>query len=320
MKKVLIFGGSVFIGKAIANKFIQRGDEVYVLNRGNNPCPNGAIQLLADRNEFEQLQAVLSGKEFDIVIDGSAYKEYQTKIAVELLKNHTNHFIHISSAAVYKDSEIFPFREDSPRGTSSHWGEYSTNKYLCEEVLFNAWKEQKFPITILRPFYVYGAGNNLDRESYVFARLLNNKPIIIPGMGMPMIQFGHIDDLCDAIEKIAENKKCFGKAYNISGTEYITLKGWVEVCGRVLNITPKLVLVDTKATTYKARDWFPFRDINMIGSCDLIKKDIGFKPQYSIYDGLKQTVDKQGIEKFKNSLKESDVERKILEQLDIKYF
>lgn len=317
MRNILMFGGSVFIGKAIAEKFINNGDKVTLINRGNHPCPNGAEQIIADRNDPDKLKAALSGRKFDVVMDGSSYHPDQTKTAVSLLKGSVKHFIHLSTAAVYRDSEIFPYSENSQRGTSIHWGDYSTNKFQCEEILFSEWKDSKFPSTILRPFYVYGPGNNLDRESYVFSRILNHKTIILPSIGMPMIQFGHIDDLCNAIFLISENERCFGKGYNISGDEYITFKGWVEECGKALNIEPKMLLVDTKSTGFKAREWFPFRDINMIGSCDLIKNDCGIQNQYNLLDGLKQTVEKTGLERFKKSLKMSAVEKIILDRNQI---
>lgn len=317
MRKILVLGGSVFIGRAIANMFVSCKDEVYVLNRGNNPCPKGAIQLIADRNDAKQLKSVLQNHIFDVVVDGSAYKEMQSKIIVDLLKKRVKHFIHISSAAVYEDSEIFPYHEYSKRGFSKAWGAYSKEKYFCEEVLFNAWEKENFPVTIIRPFYVYGYGNNLDRERYVFSRILNNEPIILPSRGENMVQFGHIEDLCNAIEKISRNTVCIGKAYNVSGSEYITLKGWVQECGGVLGIKPKIILVDKNVLGYKAREWFPFRDLSMIGNCELIKNHIGFMPKYSLFDGLKDTVDKEGIENLKGKFKKSKAEVDILENIKI---
>ncbi|HEX9059371.1 MAG TPA: hypothetical protein VF941_04260, partial [Clostridia bacterium] len=73
MRKVLILGGSVFIGKVVTEGYIQNGDEVYVLNRGNHPIPDGAKHIKVDRNNSKQFALALSNMEFDIVFDGSAY-------------------------------------------------------------------------------------------------------------------------------------------------------------------------------------------------------------------------------------------------------
>ncbi len=308
MRKVLIMGGSVFIGRAIAKKFISMGDTVYVLNRGNHICPDGGIQLIADRNNFETMSEILKDYEFDIVVDGSAYNLAQTELLFKILKDRVKHFIHLSSASVYSDNGIFPFYENSSRGQHNSWGDYSKNKYLCEEFLFKMWDETKFPVTIIRPFYVYGPSNNLDRESYVFSRILNEKNIIIPNRGNPLIQFGHIDDLCDAVVLLCGNEKTFGEAYNVSGDEYISLVGWVKLCAYILNKDAKIKLIDEDSYGYKARDWFPFRAINFIGDCSKIKTDVGFINKYSLCDGLKQTFFKKGADYYKNKYNENEVE------------
>ncbi len=308
MRKVLIMGGSIFIGKAIAEKFISLGDTVYILNRGNHTCPEGAIQLLADRNDVENLSKLLKDYTFDVVVDCSAYELSQTKLLFDILKDKVNHFIHISSAAVYSDTGIFPFCENSSRGLQNAWGDYSKNKYLCEEFLFEMWEKTKFPVTIIRPFYVYGPSNKLDRESYVFSRILNEKTIIIPSRGKPLVQFGHIDDLCDAIALLCGNEKTFGEAYNISGDEYISFVGWVKLCAHVVNKEAKIELINEESYGYKARDWFPFRAINFIGDCSKIKTDVGFINKYSIFEGLKQTFHQNGAEYYINKYNENEVE------------
>ncbi|GAE88802.1 NAD-dependent epimerase/dehydratase family protein [Acetivibrio straminisolvens] len=156
MKKALVFGGSIFVGKAIAEKLLEMGYAVYVLNRGNHSNPKGTIHLKADRNSLEEVSNVCKGINFDIVADCSAYTPNQTKIAIQAINHNIKHYIHISSAAVYIDENIYPYTEESKRGTCPVWGDYSTNKYLCEEVLFKEYKENGFPVTILRPFYLYG--------------------------------------------------------------------------------------------------------------------------------------------------------------------
>ena len=292
MRKVLVLGGSVFIGKAIANKFIKNGDEVYVLNRGNHPCPKGAKQLIADRNDREQFNEAIGEHEFDIVIDGSAYNPEQTEIAIEKLNNdRLNHYIHISTATVYEEGQLMPYKEDeSKRGTAKSWGQYSTDKYLCEEKLLAAYRDKKLPITLVRPFYVYGPDNNLDRESYVFTRLIKGTPIVVPGQGKCKIQFGHIDDLCDAIMEMSKSDNSIGQAYNVAGDEVVTFEEWIKTCGRVLQIIPKIILVDAQDVGHKPREWFPFRDIDMYGDVSKISKQLGVKPKYSLYKGLKETI------------------------------
>jgi len=317
MRKVLILGGSVFIGKAIANKFIKNGDEVYILNRGNHPCPEGAKQLVADRNNKEQFDEVVGENEFDIVVDGSAYNLEQTEIAIEKLNNdRLKHYIHISTATVYEEGQPQPYREDeSKRGTAKSWGEYSTNKFLCEEKLFAAYKDEKLPITLIRPFYVYGPGNNLDRESYVFSRLIKGESIIVPGKGKCKVQFGHIDDLCDAIMEVSKSDNSIGEAYNVSGNEVVTFEEWIKTCGEVLQIIPKIILVDAQEIGYKSREWFPFRDIDMYGDISKVNRQLGVKPRYSLYQGLKETITHYTIDELEKGSNISKVEVEIISKI-----
>jgi len=317
MKNALVFGGNIFVGKAIAEKLLKLGYTVYVLNRGNRPNPKGSIHLEADRNDLNDVLRACKGIDFDIVVDSSAYSPEQTKIAIQAINHGIKHYIHISSASVYIDENVYPYTEDSKRGANSVWGEYSMNKYLCEELLFKQYRENGFPVTILRPFYIYGPENNLDRESYVIKRLLTKNPIIVPGRGLPLIQFGYIDDMCYAIELICKSNICLGKAYNISGNEYISLKGWVEICAKVLKVDARIISVDTANTGYKAREWFPFRDVTLIGSCDRIKRDIGFEPQYTFEQGMKKIVESIDLNRLIDGFEISDIEKSILKNYSI---
>lgn len=186
MKKALVLGGSVFVGRAVVRKLLSMGYEVYVLNRGNHENIEGTIPLVAERDKLEEMKKACEGISFDVVLDGSAYTSLQTKNAIESVNRDVAHYIHISSASVYVDEHCYPYREDSK------CGEYSDNKYLCEELLFQEYRENGLPITILRPFYLYGGENNLDRESYVFKRLLTDQTLLVPGLGLPLVQFGYI--------------------------------------------------------------------------------------------------------------------------------
>lgn len=315
MKKILILGGSVFVGRAITKKLIEEGNKVYVLNRGTHPTPSGAIQITADRNIGKEVTDALGDLEFDAVIDGSAYYAEQTKITVDNLINRTGHYIHISSAAVYCNTRQYPVKENHSRGTCKDWGDYSTQKFLCEEELFKSWRERAFPITIFRPFYLYGPGNNLDRESYVFKRLLTKTPIIVPGMGMPIVQLGYIDDLVDVISGVIHNTKSFGQAYNISGESGITLKGWVETCAEAVGITGEIICVEAKEMGCKAREWFPFRDIHLLGSCEKLKNELGFTPKVSLVDGLRIAFESMQKDTLLKDFSPTKAEIEILEKV-----
>ncbi len=123
--------------------------------------------------------------------------------------------------------------------------------------------------------------------------------------------------MCYAIELICKSNICLGKAYNISGNEYISLKGWVEICAKVLKVDARIISVDTANTGYKAREWFPFRDVTLIGSCDRIKRDIGFEPKYTFEQGMKKIVESIDLNRLIDGFEISDIEKSILKNYSI---
>lgn len=311
----LVLGGGRFVGRAIAKRLVAEGNEVYVLNRGNHPTPKGCKQLIADRNDPDQLAAALEGLQFDFVYDSSAYTPQQTRLAIQCLVGRVKHFLHISTAAVYQDTEEFPLTESSPAGFNKFWGEYGIEKYRCEQELLKSFREDGFPVTIFRPFYIYGPGNNLDRETYVFRRLLNNAPIILPGMGRSVIQFGHIDDLVDTLIDLTGKPESFGEIYNVTGEEAVTMQGWVKKCAEVIGVTPQIFLVEAKEVGYTPKEWFPFRDIHFFGSIQKLSQQFGLRPRYSLLEGLQQTLEKTSKEYLKQSFTPSEVELDILQKI-----
>jgi len=314
--KVLVIGGSVFVSKALVRKLLSESKTVYVLNRGSHKNVEGTIHLYADRNNPDLFLEAIGNLEFDVVYDICAYFPKQTRIAIDSLGGRIGHFVHMSSATVYNRTNRYPMREEDSRGESDIWGDYSKNKYLCEEELFSAWTANGFPATMLRPFYIYGPGNNFDRESYVMKRLLHRAPIVLPGMGERIIQLSHIDDVVDTLIKISNRTESFGQAYNVGGNEYVTFSDWVETCAMALEVKAKTFCVESKYIGYTAREWFPFRDINFFGSCEKIMNQTGIMPKYSLLKGLQQTfsqIKKDDFTEFKTTICERAIIEKHLE-------
>lgn len=285
---ILILDSNTFIGREIANKFLKLGHNVYVLNNGKRMPIDGIKYIVTDRNSMKQMSAKLQDAEFDIVVDISADFAEQTKIILNYLFGRVRHYVYVSSAAVYKKSSLYPITENSPRGYNSTWEDYSIHKYFCEEVLFKAYNDKNFPVTILRPFYIYGSGNDLYQENYIFQRLIQKMPIILPANGYPTVQFGHVCDLANAAIKIILNENTFGQAYNLSGREHISIAQWVDTCAEVVGEKANIYCVDADAFGYRTEDFFPLKDINFFGSIDKLSK-LGIEPEFSLIQGLRQT-------------------------------
>ncbi|QQB74986.1 SDR family oxidoreductase [Fusobacterium canifelinum] len=287
MKKILIMGGNQFVGKEITKKFLDKDYTVYALNRGTRKNIEGVIFLKADRDNLIEMENVLKNLEVDIIVDVSAYTEEQVSILHKVMKNKFKQYILISSASVYNSIECTPVNEESQTGENLIWGDYAKNKYLAEKITVENSNLYNFKYTIFRPFYIYGIGNNLDRENYFFSRIKYNLPIFIPSKNN-IIQFGYVEDLALAIESSIENSDFYNQIFNISGDEYVTMSEFAEICGKVMAKKVAIKYINTEENKIKARDWFPFREVNLFGDISKLE-NTGFRNAYSLVQGLEKT-------------------------------
>ena len=287
MKKILIMGGNQFVGKEIVKKFLEKDYIVYVINRGMRKNIEGVVFLKADRNNLVEIENILKGIEVDIIIDVSAYTEEQVDILHKVMRNKFKQYILISSASVYNNIESTPVNEESQTGENLVWGDYAKNKYLAEKKTIENSKLYNFKYTIFRPFYIYGIGNNLDRENYFFSRIKYNLPIYIPSKNN-IIQFGYVEDLALAIKSSIGNSDFYNQIFNISGDEYVTMSEFSEICGKVISKKAIIKYINTEEKKIKARDWFPFREVNLFGNISKLE-NTGFRNTYSLVQGLEKT-------------------------------
>ena len=287
MKKILIMGGNQFVGKEIVKKFLEKDYTIYILNRGMRKNIEEVIFFKVDRDNFIEMENILKNIDVDIIIDVSAYTEEQVDILHKVMKNRFKQYILISSASVYNNIESTPANEESQTGENLIWGDYAKNKYLAEKKTIENSKIYNFKYTIFRPFYIYGVGNNLDRENYFFSRIKYNLPIYIPSKNN-IIQFGYVEDLALAIESSIGNSDFYNQTFNISGDEYVTMSEFSEICGKVMNKKAIIKYINTEENKIKARDWFPFREVNLFGDISKLE-NTGFRNTYSLIQGLEKT-------------------------------
>jgi len=287
MKKILIMGGNQFVGKEIVKNFLEKDYIVYVLNRGTRKNIEGVFFLKADRNNYIETENILKNIEVDIIVDVSAYTEEQVDILQKVMKDRFKQYILISSASVYNSIESAPVNEESEIGENLIWGDYAKNKYLAEQKTIENSNLYNFKYTIYRPFYIYGIGNNLDRENYFFSRIKYDLPIYIPSKNN-IIQFGYVEDLALAIESSINNSDFYNQIFNISGDEYVTMSEFIEICAKVINKKTTIKYVDTEKSQIKVRDWFPFREVNLFGDISKLE-NTGFRNTYSLVQGLEKT-------------------------------
>ncbi len=289
MKKILILGGNQFVGKSIGETLVEAGYKVYLLNRGSRPNPEGTTHLKGDRNDINKLEELLKEEYFHGIVDISAYEAHQIEKSLEVLKGRYGKYIFISSASVYQSKEELPYKEGDSVGNNPVWGEYALNKYQCEEVLQRLSSKYNAPFTIFRPFYIYGPGNNLDRETYFINRILEDKPIFIP-QKETRVHFGYIEDLTANIVTALEENTFNNETFNIAGRETTTFEELLGVIEKILDKKSVVIRVDEDSHGITAREWFPFRAVDLYGDTSKLIL-AGGKTEYSIERGLEKTYE-----------------------------
>lgn len=283
--RVLIMGGTRFIGVYLTKTLVEQGHEVVLFNRGNHRAPiEGVRQIHGDRKQAEQIQAKLASEKFDAIFDNNGRELGDTRPLVDLLKDQVQHFVYVSSAGVYLKSDQMPHREgDAIDPQSRHKGKYETEAYLAEVGL---------PWTSVRPTYIYGPLNYNDLEAWFFDRIVRDRPIPIPGNGLHITQLGHVKDLAQAMASVLGNPQANGQIYNISGNRYVTFDGLARACAQAAGKSPdaiKLVHYDPKQFDFGKRKAFPLRVQHFFADVRKAIEDLNWQPEYDLVSGLKDS-------------------------------
>ena len=286
--RVLIMGGTRFIGVYLTKILVEEGHEVVLFNRGNKPSPvPGIKQIQGDRTDGNQIKEKLASEEFDAIFDNNARELTDTQPLADLYQGKIKHFIYMSSAGVYLKSDQMPHIEgDKIDPKSRHKGKHETESYL---------KETGLPFTSIRPTYIYGPQNYNDVEAWFFDRIVRDRPIPVPGNGLHITQLGHCYDLAKAMSLVLGNEKAIGQIYNISGERFVTFNGLVKASAIALGKNPddvKIVNYDEKKIDLGKRKGFPLRTQHFFASIEKAKQELNWQPEYDLISGLKDSFEK----------------------------
>ncbi|MEM6451414.1 MAG: NAD-dependent epimerase/dehydratase family protein [Cyanobacteria bacterium P01_D01_bin.105] len=291
--RILVIGGTRFIGIYLVKRLVEQGHEVVLLNRGNHPVPvDGLETIVCDRTDPQALTAALQpfvgGQSFDAIYDNNGRKLEHTQPLVDLYKGpksgRLKHYIYVSSAGVYAKSDQMPHVEGDPVDPNSrHKGKFHTEDYLAE---------QGIPFTSIRPVYIYGPQNYNPLEQWFFDRLVRDRPLPIPGSGMALTQLGHCADLAAAMVSVLDNPKAIGQTYNISGEKAVTFDGLARACAEAVGKDPaalNLVHYEPANFDFGKRKAFPMRVQHFFTDIANAKADLNWQPKFDLVEGLKDS-------------------------------
>jgi nucleoside-diphosphate-sugar epimerase len=252
--KILLIGGNGNISWHCTNEAVLAGHEVWIMNRGvsthlRRTVPSSVVKLIADIRNPISVKAVLGDTKFDVVADFLCQTTEHAQNDIELFKDRTDHFIFISSTAIYqKPINVLPITESTP--LQNRYWDYAKNKIASEETFLTAFRGQGFPITIIRPSHTY---DTIIPEAVGYSdwtvsqRMLDGKPILLHGDGSTLWTLTHAEDFARAFILLLGNASSVGHAFHITSDEWLTWRQITEIVAKSLGAqTPQYVFVPSE--------------------------------------------------------------------------
>lgn len=243
--KILFIGGTGIISSACSKEAIRQGMSLYLLNRGKSsrPLPEGAHSLVADYRNPSEVKAVLANHAFDAVVNWIAYTPADIKQDLEYYRDRTKQYIFISSASAYQTPPASLPVTKSTILDNPVW-QYSRDKIACEEALVQAFRQEKFPMTIVRPSHTYDASYLPIHGGWtVIDRMLHGQKIIVHGDGTSLWTLTHHADFARAFVGLLGNSRAIGEAVHITSDEWLTWNQIHQLLASAIGVTPDIVHV-----------------------------------------------------------------------------
>ncbi len=285
--RVLIMGGTRFIGVYLTRLLVEGGHEVVLFNRGNRPTPVAGVEVIqGDRKDPAQLKEKLAHQQFDAIFDNNGREAAETAPLLEIFQGRLQHFVYVSSAGVYLKTDRPPHIEGDPIDPNSrHKGKFATEELMAQT--------SDLPWTSVRPVYIYGPQNYNDLEAWFFDRILRDRPLPIPGNGLHLTQFGHVADLARAMAAVLGNDRAKGQIYNVAGDRFVTFDGLARACAEAAGKDPsslKIAHYNPKQFDFGKRKAFPLRVQHFVTDIHKAKADLGWEPQFGLVKGLQDSL------------------------------
>ena len=265
------------MSRYVAEYYVKKGYEVYVLNRNHGVQSAGVKLLLADRHA---LGDKLRSFHFDVIFDMTAYTAADVNDLLDALSSYDDYIL-LSSSAVYPENAPQPFTEETPTGPNKFWGKYGTDKQEAEETLI----KRNPSAYILRPPYLYGPMNNVYREAFVFECALKERIFYLPQDGRMELHFFHVQDLCLFMD-ILLTQKPGRHIFNVGNSETISIRDWVTLCYQIAGKTASFAGVSPEI---EQRKYFSF--YNYEYRLDVRKQEELLPVTKSLEEGLRESFD-----------------------------
>ncbi len=298
--RILVIGGTLFIGRSLVEELVKAGHDVTVLHRKPKHDLGRKVQnLVADRNDPEAMRSAMLGRNFEVVYDNVYDWErgttaQQVEAAVKACGDRLIRYVYMSSVAAYGDG--LNHYEGDALAPDNHQDAYIRNKAMTERMLFRMHQATGFPVTTFRPPYLYGPENPFYREAFFWDRMKDGRPIIIPGDGHRLMQFVYVKDLVQSMLRAIEKPGAVGEAFNLGNSRALTQMEVVKELAKAAGKKPEIVRVPRErimeaganpmAEPYYFGQYFDLAPITE--NVTKVSRVLGIRPT-PFEDGLKET-------------------------------
>jgi nucleoside-diphosphate-sugar epimerase len=313
--RVLILGGTGFIGPHIVRRLMAHGHQVTIFRRGSGlaDVPDGVGVIVGDRNRLQASAREFGDLRPDVVVDVIAYTEEQAK-GLRAFSGIANRIVILSSGDVYRANDLLfrripgppdptPLRESSPlrdrlypyRGTGVppvegfNWDDY--DKVLVERA---AMSHDQLPATIMRLPMVYGPGapDGPKRRFWAYLKRMDDgrQAILLDQRTARWrAPWGYVEDVAEAVRLAVENSRATGEVYNVGEADGLDMQGWVQELARAAGWRGRIAVIDEPCPAPNLpRTMNPDQDLEMATA--KIRRELGYRETISRRTALERNV------------------------------
>lgn len=303
--KILMIGGTGTISSAITRQLAESGHDLWLLNRGNrrNEVPSGVTQVIADIDDTAEVLRQIGDEQFDAVCEFIGFVPEQVQRDIRLFSGRTRQYVYISSASAYNKPAANHVITEGTTLANPHW-EYSRNKIACEELLMKAYRDDAFPVTIVRPSHTYCERSvpvsvHGPKGSWqVLKRMLDGKPVIIQGDGSSLWTLTWNEDFARGFIGLLGNPKAIGEAFQIMSDEQLSWTQVYQCVANALGVELKPYYVSSAFLAKAAPSEYDFegnllgdKSVTVVFDCTKLKRAVpGFKAVVRFDEGVRRCV------------------------------
>ena len=300
-----MIGGTGTISSAITRQLAREGHNLWLLNRGNrkDEVPANVRQVIADINDTDDVQRQIGNEFFDAVCVFIGFLPEQVERDIQLFRGHTRQYVYISSASAYNKPARSHVITEGTTLANPYW-QYSRNKIACEELLMKHYREEGFPVTIIRPSHTYCERSvpisvHGPKGSWqVLKRMLDGKPVIVQGDGSSLWTLTWNEDFARGFIGLLGNPKAIGEAFQIMSDESLTWNQIYQCVANALGVSFRPYYVASDFLASVAPKDYDFtgnllgdKAVTVVFDCSKLKKAVpGFQATTRFDEGVRRCV------------------------------